>query len=211
MDSGAITKIDPSDNGMAITYDDGWTLFVSTEELDGFLPVIGDEMVTGPSIGRPIQYIAIAGRIIRNVSDEDQAEKHREMVAGFRRKKVEDFEAHGDEWKATVKTLLPVLRERMERFEAEEGDEFWIDMGEYELYAIKAADVLARHVMSVYPGDEDKQLEWIDWWNSLNSKKYDYDYKHQMAILPEFGDGHSGNTHGAAVYYAKRAVRNQPC
>ena len=210
MESGLITAIDPADGGSAITYN-GWTIFIPAEELNGFCPVIGDEVQTGPSLGRPVQYISIAGRVIRNISDDEQAAKHAEMIADFRRKKVEEFAAHGDEWKATAKALYPVLRKRIERFEAESGDEFWIDMGSYELYAIKAADVLARHVMTVYPGKPAKQIEWIEWWDSLNSKKYNYDYKHQMEILPEFGDGHSGNTHGAAVYYAKRAVRNEPC
>lgn len=206
---GAITGIEWGSDGAAVTYD-GWTLFISSQEFNGLSPKIGDIMVTGPSIGRPIQYIEIDGHVIRDVSDDEQAEKHKEMVAGFRRRRIAEYEEHGDEWKATAQGLLPPLAARIQRFE-DDNVEFWIEDGGYELYALKAADALARHVMSVYPGDTDKQIEWIEWWDSLNSKEHDYDYKRQMAILPEFGDGHSGNTHGAGVFYAKRVVRGDEC
>lgn len=210
MESGAITNIDWHEGGgAALTYEGGWTLFVSAEELNGFAPKLGDLMVTGPSIGYPIQYIAIAGNVLRNISDEEQAEIHKTMVDGFRKKREEDFAEHGDEWKATAAALLPPLSARIKRFEEVNSDEFWIEDGGYELYALQAADALARHAISVYPGDTEKQIEWIEWWDSLNSKAHNYDYKRQMEVLPEFGDGHSGNTHGAAVSFAKRVVRGQ--
>lgn len=211
MERGIITEVNIHEDGGATIAYGGWNINVRAEELIGFTPQVGQSIEVGPSVGFPIQYINIDGCVIRDISDEEQAQIREEMIAGFRRKKEEDFAEHGDEWKATVKTLLPVLRKRMERFEREEGDEFWIDMGAYELYAIKAADVLARKAMELHPEDYSAQIEWINWWDSLNSKTHDYDYKYQMEVLPEFGDGHSGNTYGAAVYYAKRAVQDQPC
>jgi hypothetical protein len=217
MTIGTISAVDLHDEGgAAITYD-GWTLFITEDELIKYIevrqssPQIGQTMETGPGIGYPIQYIRINNILVRNVSDEEQAAKHKAFCDKIRRDKEEDFAAHGDEWKARVQTLLPVLRARMERFEREEGDEFWIDSGAYELYAIGAADVLARKAIELHPEDYSAQIEWIDWWDSINSKTYDYDYKRQMEILPEFGDGHSGNTHSAAVYFAKRAIREQEC
>ena len=210
MEHGTIEKVELHGNGAEITYN-GWTLFVSDDELTGFTPLVGHSIEVGPSVGRPVQYICIDGTVVRDISDAEQQVLHDIMVQGFRQKKLEDFEAHGDEWKAKVKTLLPVLRARMERFEAEEGDEFWIDMGSYELYAIGAADVLARKAMEERPTGREAQLEWITWWDDFNTEANNYDYKRQMEILPEFGDGHSGNTHGAAVYYARRAIQGLPC
>ena len=209
---GTITAVEPQDyGGYAITYNNGWTLFVSSKELNGLVPKVHDTIVVGPSIGYPIQYISIDGHVIRDISDEEQAKIRQDMLDGFHRRKLEEFVKHGDEWKETARGLHPLLSRRIKRFEDEQGDTFWIEDGGYELYALQAADALARHAMSVYPGDSEKQVEWIDWWNSINSKEHNYDYKRQMEILPEFGDGHSGNTHGAGVAYAKRVVLGKDC
>jgi hypothetical protein len=78
----------------------------------------------------------------------------------------------------------------------EEVDEFWASEEKRQL--------------ATYPRDEPwsliegpPEMRWVYWWWAQNSKAYDYDYERMEKLMPEWSDGHSGNTAGAAFTLAR--------
>lgn len=202
-----IQRTEFSDSGVSITKDDGWSLFVSADELDGFVPEVGDWILTESPVNQ-LATIIIEGRVIRRRSPREIDAEHEAFCNKFRLDKLERYIKEGDDLKRRAETLPLPLRLRMARFAAAGGVDFWIDDAPYEMYALEGAAALLRKVEELgliesvdgpFEG-ADAAVEWIEnWWN-INSDKHDppYDYKKQMEIVPDFGDGHSGNTAGAA-------------
>lgn len=204
------------EGGCAITRDSpGWGTFgLSASELNGFVPQVGDIVVVYTEGFSKIRGVAIDGRVFRYTTPAQAKADHEQWLKNYRLEKLERYIEHGEKLKERVTKLHPVLQARMARFAAESGVEFWIDSAPYEMACLEGAQALLNKVNSLttrqYPegeGDDsvrplfdEEKIQWInDWWD-INSDKHDppYDYKKQMEIVPDFGDGHSGNTAGAA-------------
>lgn len=208
-----ISKVEFSANGSCtIDRETGWGTFILTaDELDGFVPQVGDAIVVMTTNMSFVRGVIIENRVLRYHTKAQTEAAHKQMTDGFRLEKLERYVKDGDALKARVKNLHPRLRARMYRFAAEDGEEFWIDSATYEMYALEGANALINKVTELFPlhTDTDQRVQWIeDWWN-MNTKEGGYDYKGQMALLPEFGDGHSGNTAGAAYGLALRVLKGE--
>jgi hypothetical protein len=87
------------------------------------------------------------------------------------------------------------------------------------MICLEGAAALLRKVGEVFEDehidnwtDEAKAagIEWIkNWWN-MNTKEGGYDYKGQMEIVPDFGEGHSGFTASAAKSMAIAVLEGKP-
>lgn len=227
VDLETIERVDDEGDSYSIKKSDGWNLFIGKDECDGFVPQVGDWILTE----RPVNNIAtiiIEGRVVRRKSAKVIEAEHKAFSDSFRLKKLERFVAEGDELKARAAALPKALAERMERFAKEGGREFWIDSAGYEMCALEGSAALLRkvkeldlidnidninHVSNDAYLDESGlpgvAIEWLENWWLLNTKTGGYNYTKQMEMVPDFGDGHSGNTAGAAYALAIRILKGE--
>lgn len=210
-----IEKVEFTDDGTChITRGEpGWGTFsISADELDGFRPQVGDAVVVYSQGFSKIRGIAIDGRVFRYRTPTQAEADHEQWKKNYRLEQLERYIADGDALKARADALPLPLRLRMARFAAEGGVEFWIEDAGYEMYALEGCAALLRKVAKLgyinsvdAPADGPDAagaVQWINGWWEINSAKYNYDYKRQMEMVPDFGDGHSGNTAGAAYSFA---------
>lgn len=186
-----IEKVNYTDQGCEITLGEpGWgSLFISTKELNGLEPQVNDAIVTY-MWGTDVRGLVLDGHVIRYTTPEEAAETHEQWLKNWRLEKLERYVKEGDALKERVKKLHPSLQARMARFEAEDGVEFWIDSAPYEMHALEGAQALLNKVESLDLAGDDA-IEWVNaWWNKPWSE--------QIEKVPDFGEGHSGNTAGAA-------------
>lgn len=189
------------EGGCAITREEpGWGTFgLSAAELNGFIPQVGDVVVVYTEGFSSIRGVIIDGHVFRYHTPAQAKAEHEQWKKNYRLEKLERYVEHGDALKERVKSLHPVLQARMARFGAESGIEFWVDSAPYEMACLEGTQALLNKVESL-DLEGDAAVAWVnDWWD-INSDKHDppYDYEKQMEIVPDFGDGHSGNTAGAA-------------
>lgn len=207
---GYVEKVNvESDGGFSVQKSDGWSLFVSAEEAaaTGYVPKVGDDIDVTMYGFNDIAGIKIAGYTFRENSVADMERKRTEWLVAYEAKKELAYQENVEKWREAVKALHPTFQKRIARFEAEKGmKEFWKESGSYELYTLQGAQALINKATSEFPDNVEMQVAWVDWWWSLNTKEHNYNYKMQMAECPEFGDGHSGNTAGAATAYAKAVL-----
>jgi hypothetical protein len=217
-----ISKIDETRDGYAIDRTEGWgTLFISKDECNGFVPQVGDAIIYFTTNLSLVHGIIIENHVIRYKTAKQQQADRQEMLDGFRLRKLEEYVKHGDDLKARAAALPSPFKERMERFTSESDDpvEFWVESAGYEMICLEGAAALLRKVGEVFEDehidnwtDEAKAagIEWIEnWWN-MNTKEGGYDYKGQMEIVPDFGEGHSGFTASAAKSMAIAVLEGKP-
>lgn len=208
-----IEKVRDIDSGFEVTQKGGWTLFIGKDECGDFTPRDGDWMLVSYHGFNTIAGIIIEGRVIRAKTTKQIEDDHEQWMKNLRLRRLERYIKHGDALKADAAALATPLRERMERFvaEAENPVDFWIEDAGYELACLKGADALLRKVAALGLDTPEEAIKWIeDWWD-INSDKHDppYDYKKQMEIVPDFGDGHSGFTASAAKGLAVLVLKGE--
>lgn len=212
-----IEKVDLyEEGGCAITRaEPGWGTFaLGKDELNGFVPQVDDVVIVYTKGFSMIRGVVIDGRVIRYQTPEQAAAEFEQWKKNWRLEKLERYVANIDTLKARVEALPTPLRHRMERFAVEGGVEFWIDSAEYEMAVLEGAAALLRKVrdlslvnyINILENNSEQEtaaaVKWIkDWW-AINTKEHNYDYQRQMEMVPDFGDGHSGNTAGAAYAFA---------
>lgn len=210
VETGLIEKVgEGADGGMSITFDGGWTLQIFSDEVDIFVeatgrkPQPGDPMICYGGLGRPITGIVIDDTVLRYKTRAQVEQERQEWLANYERQKEEAYHKNIARWQSEVEALHPTLKKRIRRFEAEKGAyEFWKDSGGYEMYAVNGANALINWASSQAIRPQD-QIQALDNWWAMNSAEGGYDYKGQMELVPEFGDGHSGWTASAAYGMAK--------
>lgn len=216
----SIAKVNMTERGYEITGVDGWgTFHVNFDELDGFVPQEGDAFVLMTTNFSYIRGLIIEHRVIRYMTDKQMEEDRKRMLDGFRLNKLEEYVKNGEALKARAEALPAPLRDRMRRFsEGKDGVEFWIDSAPYEMAVLEGAAALLRAVEGKVPDinndnvdliltETTDKIAWIEDWWALNSEKHQYNYKRQMEIVPDFGDGHSGFTASAAKGMAIAVLR----
>jgi hypothetical protein len=182
--------------------------------LDGFVPKVGDWILTEIAVN-PIATIIIEGRVIRRKSDKQLELENKAWSNSWRIEKLEAYLENGEALKERAFALHPTLADRMKRFDRASGAKFWIEDAPYEMAVMEGAQALLDKVEELgFIGSSHFRIDsevddvvgavsWInDWWD-INSEKGGYDYKKQMEMVPNFGEGHSGNTAAAAVAFAK--------
>lgn len=201
---GYVKKVDfYPEGGFSIEKSDGWSLFVTAKEHEkaGYDPKVGDDIDVTLYGFNHIAGIIIAGLVYRDKSVEDIERERQEWLDAYQREKEERYQKYKDVWQENVLTLHPTLQKRIRRFESEDP-KFWLESGEYEMAIMLGAQALINRAAQYAPDNVDGQVKWIEWWTSLNTEQFKYDYKRQMEECPEFGEGHSGNTASAAVWFA---------
>lgn len=225
VEAGTITKIDESESGYGIDRSVGWgTLFVSKDECNGFVPQVGDAIILFTTQASFVHGVIIENHVIRYKTKKQAEYDRQDMLNEFRLEKLERYIKHGDELKARVEKLHRKFQERMERFvnEADDPVEFWIDSAPYEMICLEGATALLNKTAELFPyppkrsaisgkfaTDEDRQavnkqrIDWIEeWWNKR--------YEEQQALVPDFGDGHSGFTASAGKGMAIAVLKGEP-
>jgi hypothetical protein len=148
-------------------------------------------------------------------------------LAAYDREKRERFVREREKLDATYAALSEPMKGRIDRFRGERAD-FRIESEGYEIFACSQADVFAArarvaadaqegtHEVDAWFGDGSFEREhprqaerpaseltpavrWLLWWSNLP-------YERQRELMPGMDDGHSGNTFGAAWYYAVRLL-----
>lgn len=207
---GYVERVDLYDEGgFSIKKNDGWSFWVTAEEAAkvDYVPKMGDSVAITMYGFNDIAGIKIGGHTFRNNSVKDMEWKRIQWKADYNIKRHQRVLDNYDKWQAEVETLHPVLQKRIRRFENKtEPYDFWAEDGGYELAILSGATALIRWATGPDRPEDMTPDEALVWWWSLNSKEHDYDYKRQMEIVPDFGDGHSGNTAGAAYSLARGII-----
>jgi hypothetical protein len=208
------------DGGCAITRGKpGWGTFgLGATELNGFKPEVGDASIVYTQGFSMIRGVVIDGHVLRYETPQQAEEQHEQWKKNLRLERLERYIEHGEDLKNRAYALHPTLASRMRRFDAENGIDFWIEDAPYEMAVMEGAQALLDKVEELgfienshgpIEGNVEGAIAWIDdWWN-MNTKEGGYDYEGQMALVPNFGDGHSGNTAGAAHAFAKAILTGE--
>lgn len=199
-----IEKVEHYDNGgCAISRGEpGWGTFgLGVDELNGFVPQVGDVVIVYTQGFSSVRGVIIDGHVLRYHTPAQAAAEHEQWKKNWRLEKLERYVEHGDALKERVKKLHPVLQARMARFAAEGGVGFWIDDAPYEMACLEGTQALLNKIESLDLTD-DEGLKWIEEWMSLP-------YAEQMKKVPDFGEGHSGNTADAAIGMARIILRGE--
>lgn len=204
-----IKKVEDWNDAYSITKEDGWSFSINKSDCGDLVPQTGDSILMAEGTNA-IPGIIIEGRVIRWKTAEQVAADHEQWRKNWRLEKLERYVEHGEELKNRVKKLHPVLQQRMERFDKESGVEFWIDSAPYEMACLEGTQALLNKVEELGL-ESDEAVEWVEKWWKINSAEHDppYDYKKQMEIVPDFGEGHSGNTAGAAYAMALMILKGE--
>lgn len=125
-----------------ITYD-GWTFGPPAEHMSRFhegqqivVETIGFSMVTGIALTDPMAWLWLK-------TSEQLDREHDEMLAGFRKRRLEQLEEHREDWTRREAALPSPLRRRLERYRANGGDDFDADGWGYELIVCELAVLYA--------------------------------------------------------------------
>lgn len=198
-----IDKVDTFENYYSLSKRDGWTLGISKEECGDLVPLPGDSLTCYTQGFNNVVGLTIAGKVVRYKTPKEVAWERMIWLAEYNQSKITAFLENYDVWQTQVDALHPTLKARIRRFEKEkEPYHFWVEDGGYELSALSGANAILNAAEFYHPGDNDRQIKFVgDWWD-INSDKHNYNYELQAALIPEFGDGHSGNTAGAAKSFA---------
>lgn len=169
----------------------------------GIVPKVGDAIRIYGRFGRPVRGIEINGQtVFYRTPAEQQAHQARE-VERMKQERRDEFEKERDSLDAQYAALPEVFRERIDRFRANNPDFRW-EYESYELFCCTEAVKLARHLNKT-PGEAKRYgaLAAHETWKA-DKPRWDREWKEQQDIDKAAGlaDGHSGNTHGAAVALA---------
>lgn len=219
-----LSDVRDEDDSYSLTMQGGWSLYMSKDECGDFVPRVGDWILVSYEGFNTIAGIIIEGRVLRAKTSKQVKAQHEQWVKNIRLKRLEEYLEKGDALKERVKRLPEPLRQRMNRFAEKEGVEFWIESAGYEMHVMEGAAALLRKVKELgfinsvdnpelsspeIKADPLTAVQWIDEWWALNTKEHDYNYTRQMELVPDFGEGHSGNTAGAAYAIAKALLRGE--
>lgn len=201
-----ITKIGEEGDWYYLTAETGYTFGVSKEECGSLIPEQGDLLTVYTQGFSNVVGIVIDGVQVRYKTPSQVERERIDWLINYNQEKLDRLRTNWDAWQEKVENLHPTLRKRIRRFESQGGNnskfDFWLEDGGYELAALEGANALLQAAEFYHPADKDRQHKFlVDWW-SLNTKAHDYNYKYQMELVPAFGDGHSGNTAGAAYSLA---------
>jgi len=160
--------------------------------------------------------------------------EHEAWVKEYLERQHAEFERDKAKLDAAYEALPPPLKRRLDRFRAADPDFRWREEA-YEMAACAEAGRLYRAAMDPafgaalkaagikFPKDQSKpDFEWTEndgtteWedtplnrliaFDAINSKLNGYAYKRMHEFLPDMDDGHSGNTWGHAVWFAKLLI-----
>ncbi len=164
------------------------------------VPKVGDRLRLYGRFGTPIEGQVLNGTVLWYRDREQRAEYRRRQLADIEAAKQRRFAIEQVALDMRYARLPEPFQRRIDRLRAENSD-FRVDAESYESFCLEQAAVIADHF---------ETEEAIKAWASLNTAEHDYDYaEEQRQAPPGYSDGHSGNTHGAAVFFACALLRGE--
>jgi len=161
--------------------------------------------------------------------------EHAAWIADHQKKQRQDFVDHVSQLDAEYEKLPGPLKRRIDRFRSEDPDFRWKEEA-YEMAACAEAGRLYKAAMDPATGkilkdagiklgdttisswDQPKGVGTTDWEDTpenrllaidaINSAPNNYNYKLLEELFPWIDPGHSGNTWGHAVVFARTLVRD---
>ena len=178
-----------------VRFQEGFIFLVSDEYGRAPAPEPGKKLrLYGEGFGRAIRGVALLGEdrsvchVYRYQTADEEKAAHAAWVASEKRKKIESWEAKKVETARAVAELPAPFRERFDFFMRRQG--WGPEFGPYELFVMQEAVKLAGVRVGELVGADA-----VAAFAKLDSKE-------QRMLLPSLGDGHSGNTFGAACALA---------
>jgi len=168
----------------------------------GIVPNVGDAIRIYGRFGRPIRGIEINGRTVFYRTPAEQEAHQAREVERMKQERRDRFEAERDSLDAQYAALPEVFRERVDRFRANNPDFRW-EFESYELFCCTEAVKLAQHLKTPEEAQRYSALASHETYEA-DKARWDREWKELRGIDRAAGlaDGHSGNTHGAAVALA---------
>lgn len=177
-----ITNVEESESGYSIGTNGAWT--IPLEKKHGIEPKKGQTIKVWGDIGRPIRGIAINGETAFYRTPQQQEEHHRQEVKEMNDEKRAEFEEKREEYDSQYDELPEVFQKRIDRFRSNNPDFRW-KYEPYELFCCQEAVKIAKAM---------EDTDGVQKFNKANHQE-----KTEMVDL---GEGHSGNTMGAATMLA---------
>lgn len=188
-EEGLLTEVSAAHNGYySVTSSTGWSCGVGTEY--GVEPKVGDVFVTWGGIGFQIRGQAINGRVLYYRTPDEQNLENQKQAEAMRADRVVQYEGKRAEYDARVAALPVELRERVEGFRAFRGDAWRYEFEPYELMCCEQAAKLAAQFTTVDALTAFAALEW----------------RQQRDSFPEMDEGHSGNSWGQSMLFARMLI-----
>lgn len=183
-----IEKVEFYDDGCSITDTDGWTLFLSKEDLlkNKVEPKKGDTArFYGAGIGSIVRGVFINGQEIFYRTPEEQEAQNKQDLIEREKQDKERFEKIRDDLDADYNSLPENFKKRLDRFRRNNPDFRW----KFEAYEMVCLRDAVKISSAFTTAEEIKKFAALDW-------------NEQMAAVPDLDEGHSGNTFGFAVRLA---------
>ena len=183
------------DAGYAVNFTDGTCLLVRDVFAAAEAPKAGSVLrCFGRGFGYVVRGIGLIDRrfagekrlvaLYRYETAEEEKENHARSVADKTQKSIEEWETKKGETAAAIAALPDVFRQRFEFFMRTPG--WGPEFGPYEIFVMQEAVKMATRL-----GSADAIAEFV--------KK---SAEEQKRIIPDLGEGHSGNTFGMACRLA---------
>lgn len=202
------------EDGYEIVRDDGWSFYIAKQYDDDpphrVVPKAGDlARFYGGGIGSIVRGVAIWSRddsvwrpVFYRTEQQQQDRNHAELAAS-EAKQLHEFETKGRALlDADYEALPDVFQRRIDKFRANNPDFRWKYEG-YEMFCCTEAVKLARHLGTIEAMHHYTSLATHETFKT-DEERWNREWEEQKAIDAAAGlsDGHSGNTHGAAVALA---------
>lgn len=180
-----ITAVKECSDGWEISREDVGCFYIDSKY--GVQPKVGaTAKFYGRGFGHVVRGVDIDDKEVYYRTPKEQEALHKQQCAAHNVEQKETFEKNKAELDADYDALPPVFKARIDKFRQNNADFRWKYEG-YEMFCCKEAVKIATAFNTPEAIKEFKEHGW----------------EKQKAVLPGLGDGHSGNTFGAACYLAQ--------
>jgi hypothetical protein len=229
---GTITEAKQVEDHWSLTWredgDRAGSIGCSCPNKEGVTVRPGDTIrIHGEGFGSPFHGIDINDTEMFWLTPFERFAERIGRLARHDREQRERYAIEKDRLDATYAALSEPMKGRINRFRAAEPD-FRVKSEGYEIFACSQSDAFAarareaadaregQHEVDAWfaSGEFEKEhpaqaerpareltqaVRWLLWWSKLP-------YERQRELMPAMNDGHSGNTFGAAWFYAIRLL-----
>jgi hypothetical protein len=187
------------DGGLIIDLEGSYSFQISAKDLLCLdLPKAGDWVqVNDGALGSFVNKVFIEGTLYLNVSPEQRALEHAQMLRGFAARDRASYERNIESWLARTELLCPEFKERMQGF-ADKNADFWEKSGEYELLVLEDAQIIFNYA-------NERGIEYAS--ERLKAFK-ELDYSSQR-VLAKYSDQHSGFSFSAVIAMAQWLIEQR--
>lgn len=149
-------------------------------------PRVGDRVrVLGP-MGRPFYGFVVNDELVWFLTPEEREQERQQRIVENNRRREQEFAEAEQQLDMDFDALPPAFQARILSLREAGGREWRIHDESYEMFVCVEAVKIACHFQT-----REEIARWVD-----------LDYAAQRAEWDGFGDGHSGNTFGAACFLA---------